>query len=130
MKLEQNEMPLLFSNTSLPDVFFTEYLSQSNGDYIKVYLFMFFLSKYNKDIKINDLSKKLALPFNVIQDAVKYWEDLVKTVDNLKDAVEYAKNNTSSGDIVAMSPASASFDLYKNFEVRGNYFKDLVNKLK
>ncbi len=76
MKLEQNEMPLLFSNTSLPDVFFTEYLSQSNGDYIKVYLFMFFLSKYNKDIKINDLSKKLALPFNVIQDAVKYWEDL------------------------------------------------------
>lgn len=76
MKLEQNEMPLLFSNTSLPDVFFTEYLSQSNGDYIKVYLFMFFLSKYNKDIKINDLSKKLSLPFNVIQDAVKYWEDL------------------------------------------------------
>ena len=76
MKLEQNEMPLLFSNTNLPDVFFTEYLSQSNGDYIKVYLYMFFLSKYNKDIKINDLSKKLALPFNVIQDAVKYWEDL------------------------------------------------------
>lgn len=76
MKLEQTDMPLLFSNTNLPDVFFTEYLSQSNGDYIKVYLFMVFLSKYNKDIKINDLSKKLSLSFNVIQDAVKYWEDL------------------------------------------------------
>lgn len=76
MKLEQTDMPLLFSNTNIPDVFFTEYLSQASGDYIKVYLFMVFLSKYNKDIKINDLSKKLSLPFNVIQDAVKYWEDL------------------------------------------------------
>lgn len=76
MKLEQTDMPLLFSNTNIPDIFFTEYLSQSNGDYIKVYLFMVFLSKYNKDIKINDLSKKLSLSFNVIQDAVKYWEDL------------------------------------------------------
>lgn len=76
MKLEQTDIPLLFSSTNIPDIFFTEYLSQSNGDYVKVYLFMVFLSKYNKDIKINDLSKKLALPFNIIQDAVKYWEDL------------------------------------------------------
>ena len=51
-------------------------------------------------------------------------------LDNLKDAVEYAKDNTVSGDIVAMSPASASFDLYKNFMVRGEYFKELVNELK
>ena len=50
--------------------------------------------------------------------------------DNLKDAVEYANNNAQKGDIVAMSPASASFDLYKNFMVRGDYFKKLVNDLK
>lgn len=36
---------------------------------------MVFLSKYDKDIKINDLSKKLVLPVKVIQDAIKYWED-------------------------------------------------------
>ena len=76
MKLEQNDSPLLFSNTQLPDIFFTEYLSQTNGDYIKVYLYMIFLSKYGKDIKINDLSKKLQLDFKVIQDAIKYWEEL------------------------------------------------------
>ena len=35
--------------------------------------------------------------------------------ENLKDAVEYAKENSEKGDVVAMSPASASFDLYKNF---------------
>ena len=36
MKLEQNELSMLFSNTSLPDVFITEYLSEASGDYIKV----------------------------------------------------------------------------------------------
>ena len=61
MKLEQNDIPLLLSNTELPDIFFTEYLSQTNGNYIKVYLYMVFLSKYGKDIKINDLSKKIRI---------------------------------------------------------------------
>ena len=47
----------------------------------------------------------------------------------LEQTVKYAKENTSNGDVVAMSPASASFDLYKNFMVRGEYFKQLVNEL-
>lgn len=75
MKLEQADTSSLFSNTEIPDIFFSEYLSQANGDYIKVYLYMLFLSKYDKDIKINDLSKKLVLPLKTIQDAVKYWEE-------------------------------------------------------
>ena len=75
MKLEKNDLQELFSYTELPDVFFTEYFSQANGDYIKVYLYMFFLSKHGKDIKINDLSKILSLDFKTIQDAIKYWED-------------------------------------------------------
>lgn len=75
MKLEQNDKPLLFSYTELPDVFFTEYISQTPGDYIKVYLYIIFLSKYGKDIKINDLSKKLELPLKTIQDAIKFLED-------------------------------------------------------
>ena len=75
MKLEQNDKSMLFSSTEIPDVFFSEYLSSANGDYIKVYLYILFLSKYDKDIKVNDLSKKLALPLKVIQEAFKYWED-------------------------------------------------------
>lgn len=75
MKLESNDLSLLFSNTQLPDIFFSEYLSEASGDFIKVYLYIVFLSKYNKDIKINDLSKKLVLPVKIIQDAIKYWED-------------------------------------------------------
>lgn len=76
MKLEQNDKSILFSNTDIPDVFFTEYLPAANGDYIKVYLYIIFLSKYDKDIKINDLSKKLALPLKTIQEAFKYWEEV------------------------------------------------------
>lgn len=75
MKLEQNDKSLLFSSTEIPDVFFTEYLPSMNSDFVKVYLYILFLSKFNKDIKINDLSKTLALPFPVIQDALKYLEE-------------------------------------------------------
>ena len=59
MKLEQSEMPLLFSETIIPDIFFAEYLSQMPSNSVKIYLYMIFLSKYKKDIKLNDLSKQL-----------------------------------------------------------------------
>ena len=75
MKLEQADIPSLFSNTDIPDIFFTEYLSEASGDFIKVYLYILFLSKHDKDIRVNDLSKKLALPLKCIQDAIKYWEE-------------------------------------------------------
>lgn len=75
MKLEQNDNSFLFSTTNIPDIFFTEYLSQTSGDYIKIYLYLLFLSKYGKDIKINDLSKKLGLPLKTIQDGMKFLED-------------------------------------------------------
>jgi UDP-N-acetylmuramoylalanine--D-glutamate ligase len=47
----------------------------------------------------------------------------------MQEAVEAAYTIAKDGDIVFMSPASASFDMYKNFEVRGNHFKSLVNEL-
>ena len=75
MKLEQSDLSLLFSSTNLPDIFFTEYLSQISGDALKVYLYMTFLAKYNKDIRLNDLSKKLELPLKIIQDSIKYLEE-------------------------------------------------------
>lgn len=74
MKIEQNEKAMIFSNTSLPDVFLSEYLSDMPGDVLKIYLYLVFLSKYSKHAKINDLSKKLNLPLNVINDGIKYLE--------------------------------------------------------
>ena len=75
MKLEQNERPLLFSETTIPDIFFSEHLAQMPGDYLKVYLYIIFLSKYGKDVKINDLSKKLNIPLKTINDGIKFLEE-------------------------------------------------------
>lgn len=75
MKLEQNEKPLLFSETTIPDIFFSEHLSELPGDYLKIYMYMIFLSKYNKDIKLNDLSKKLNIPLKTINEGIKFLED-------------------------------------------------------
>ena len=44
----------------------------------------------------------------------------------MEEAVKVAAEIAGEGDIVFMSPASASFDMYKNFEERGNHFRDLV----
>ena len=74
MKLEQPELPLLFSETVVPDIFFAEYLSQMPANSVKVYLYMVFLSKYKKEINLNDMSKKLALPLKDINDAITYLD--------------------------------------------------------
>ena len=44
-------------------------------------------------------------------------------------AVYAAAAAAEPGDVVLMSPASAAFDQFKNFMVRGNYFKKLVMEL-
>ena len=75
MKLEQNERPLLFSETTIPDIFFSEHLAQMPGEYLKIYLYMIFLSKYGKDVKINDLSKKLNIPLKTVNDGIKFLEE-------------------------------------------------------
>lgn len=75
MKLSQSDLPLLFSETIIPDIFFAEYLSQMPATSVKVYLYIIFLSKYEKDAKLNDLSKNLALPLKDINDAFAYLEE-------------------------------------------------------
>ena len=75
MKLEQKEKSLLFSETTIPDIFFAEYLSELPSDYLKIYLYLIFLSKYGKDIKLNDLSKKLNIPLKTINEGMKFLEE-------------------------------------------------------
>ena len=49
--------------------------------------------------------------------------------DTYEEAVSAARDNAQPGEIVLLSPASTSFDMFKNFEERGNTFKRLVNEL-
>ncbi len=54
---------------------------------------------------------------------------LMVNTDNAKDAVQSAFHFASKGDVVLLSPACASFDLFKNYEDRGNQFKKAVKEL-
>ena len=70
-----------------------------------------------------------------IEEAVRNAENFdsseikIINVKNMEEAVATAAKYAESGDIVSMSPASASFDLYKNFDERGKHFKSVVNNL-
>ncbi len=46
--------------------------------------------------------------------------------DGFEDAVSYCKNNAEAGDAVLLSPACASWDMFKSYEERGRIFKKLV----
>lgn len=50
-------------------------------------------------------------------------------MDDIARAVKKANEIAVPGDIVLLSPACASFDQFKNYEERGNFFKQIVNKL-
>lgn len=51
---------------------------------------------------------------------------LIIRVNSMEQAVVEAQKYAVGGDIVSLSPACASFDMYPNFEVRGKHFKELV----
>jgi len=51
------------------------------------------------------------------------------STDNLKDAVQAAYHSANDGDTVLLSPCCASFDLFKNYEDRGEQFMQAVRKL-
>lgn len=49
--------------------------------------------------------------------------------DSLEQTIDIARKSAKKGDIVLFSPASASFDMFKNFADRGEKFKNLVNNI-
>ncbi len=84
-------------------------------------------------VVLNDRVKKLVL-VGVTSEKIETAVKNAKNYDGLpihrctefKEAVETARELAEPGDIVILSPACASFDLFKNFEVRGNTFKEIV----
>ena len=64
-----------------------------------------------------------------IHDAFEEVTDVIVNASTMKDAVTLAYNLASKGDTVLLSPACASFDLFKNYEDRGNQFKTAVREL-
>jgi UDP-N-acetylmuramoylalanine--D-glutamate ligase len=63
---------------------------------------------------------------------VDFFRDSIRIIyqtEDIKDAVEQAFELARKGDIVLLSPACASFDLFENYEDRGRQFKKAVSKL-
>ena len=71
----------------------------------------------------------LGLDNKKIIDAFSDVVDMMVEVDNMRDAVNTAKHLAEKGDAVLLSPACASFDLFQNYEDRGNQFKVAVRNL-
>ena len=86
-----------------------------------------YILKYCKVLVLNGTTA------NRIYDAVRNnsrFEESgleIYMTNTLEDAVKIAKEHAKSGDVVSLSPACPAFDQFKNFEYRGNKFKDLVN---
>lgn len=53
----------------------------------------------------------------------------IVSCDTFEEAIKAAHKAATEGDYVILSPASASFDMFKNFEERGDLFKEIVNNL-
>lgn len=66
-------------------------------------------------VRINDFATECGIP--------------CKVVNTLEEATEIAYSSSQGGYVVLLSPACASWDQFKDFEVRGNMFKEYINKL-
>lgn len=85
--------------------------------------------KYVKDVYlIGQTADKIK---TAIENAPGYADSGIRITmcGDLKSAVPLTERAAQAGDVVMLSPACASYDQYANFEVRGNEFKELVNKL-
>ena len=85
------------------------------------------LTPYMKNVKavlaIGECRKR-------VEDYAKSLKIPVYTHEFLKDAMKEIEGIKKSGDVVLLSPASASWDQYKECEIRGKEFKDFVKELK
>lgn len=67
--------------------------------------------------------------YKLYEAGKKYGLENIELVNDLNEAVTRAYSMADSGDVVLLSPACASWGMYRNFEERGEHFKKLVKRL-
>lgn len=87
------------------------------------------INKVSKLILFGDTKNKI---YDAVMEEIKNTKN-VKTkiyiMDSLEEVIDIAYKVAIPGEVVLFSPASASFDMFKNAYQRGDLFKELVNKL-
>ena len=89
------------------------------NDYSKVYDLV--KRKVKLIIAIGESKNKIYNEFKNLTNVIE--------VDSMEEAVKKAYENSAPGDVVLLSPACASFDMFRDYEHRGEVFKKLVNEL-
>ncbi len=80
---------------------------------------------------VRERVKKLVLigkAADVMDEAIGKETDTVRAA-TLEDAIKKSRDAAVPGDLVLLSPACASFDMFRDFEERGDRFKEIVGKL-
>ncbi len=97
---------------------------------------------YDKDLPFDELGQKIATnakatillgqTANKIASAIQLFPEAgtrIQIVDSLAEAVQSAARLAVSGDVILLSPACASYDMFNNFQHRGHEFIRLVRAL-
>ena len=86
------------------------------------------LDKVSTLILIGQTAEKI---FDVVKSEAEKQDKKIDIYmcDSLEQTIDIAKKSAKKGDVVLFSPASASFDMFKNFADRGEKFKNLVNNI-
>lgn len=97
------------------------------GGYDKHSEFDEFIEAFDNKVKLMVLLGQTA--DKIEETAVRHgFTNIIKT-DSLEKAVKICAENAVSGDVVLLSPACASWGMFKNYEERGKLFKEYVNNL-
>lgn len=100
-----------------------------------VYLILGGKDKGNDYSKIEDQVKRIVKKIYAIGASAEkiksYFKSIadVRKVRSLKEAVNLSQKEAQPGEVVLLSPACASFDMFENYEDRGRKFKKAVNEL-
>lgn len=86
-------------------------------------------SKFIKKLVLVGLTKEKIKEAFITSKVKGANEIQIELVNTFEEAVNKARELSERGDIITLSPACASFDMFPNFEVRGNKFKEIVNNL-
>jgi UDP-N-acetylmuramoylalanine--D-glutamate ligase len=89
------------------------------------------LDKVKTLVLVGKTARRIQEAFEIAKTETGKGNDIEVYLENdFERAVQNALKIAKPGDVVILSPASTSFDLFKNFEERGNRFKEIIKKIK